>query len=273
MNKSDDKSLQLDKNQIARQFTRASRTYDAVTQLQQSMSQRLLNLLPNHPAGTLVDFGCGTGESLLQLARTTELSLIGIDIAEGMIDVARGKAANLHESMTKRLVFRVADFEASGLDNGSVNFVFSNAAIQWSELTPVLHEMRRVIRMGGQILISTFGPKTLQELSEACHAMSDPRPRIHKFADIQDIQYRVSEAGFTMTNLESEQKIICYPSINACFAAIKQMGATNALKSRSRSMMSRQKFLALQKQLEKQWPVPSQPQLTFEPIYISASRK
>jgi malonyl-CoA O-methyltransferase len=273
VNKPDDKSLQLDKRQIARQFSRAAETYDAVAQLQRAMSQRLLEALPTSPTGTLVDFGCGTGESLLQLARTTQLSLVGIDIAEGMIDVARRKAAELHNPLATRLEFRVADFEATGVDSNSVDFVFSNAAIQWSDLSTVLNEMRRVIRAEGCILVSTFGPKTLHELREACHALGDPWPRIHKFLTIQEVQQAVSNAGFFVSAVDSSLNVIHYPSVKSCFAAIKLLGATNALKSRSRSLMSRHKFLALQQQLQQQWPVRSQPQLTFEPIYIWARCK
>jgi malonyl-CoA O-methyltransferase len=260
--------MELEKKQIARQFSRAAATYDDVSQLQRSMSRRLLQRLPPDAMGTLVDFGCGTGESLIHLAQTTGLSVVGVDIAEGMIAIARKKAEALKHRLVTKPEFFVADFEQTDLKSASADFVFSNAAIQWSNLPAVLAEMQRVMRPAGQLLLSSFGPQTLLELKEAWRAIGDPWPRIHQFWGADELRHAISEAGFSVTRIESETVVIDYPTIKACFDGIKRLGATNAATHRTRGLMSRRKFEMLHAHLKKQWVNPNQPQLTFEPVYV-----
>jgi 2-polyprenyl-3-methyl-5-hydroxy-6-metoxy-1,4-benzoquinol methylase len=76
----------------------------------QSMKQRyLLTLEGCAPiAGrTVLDVGCGPGHYSLELARRGAGKVLGIDFADGMLDLARGSAA--HDQL-KSVTFERADF-------------------------------------------------------------------------------------------------------------------------------------------------------------------
>lgn len=69
----------------------------------------LLELLDAHPpAEPVLDAGCGSGDTAIDLARRG-LAVLGIDIVEAAIAQAREKAAALPEDIARRLEFRVAD--------------------------------------------------------------------------------------------------------------------------------------------------------------------
>ncbi len=55
--------------------------------------------------------------------------------------------------------------------DGSVDVLFSNLCLQWVEDLPaVFAGFRRVLKPGGLLLVSTFGPDTLHELRERLRA-------------------------------------------------------------------------------------------------------
>jgi malonyl-CoA O-methyltransferase len=264
-----DHSRDLDLAQIARQFSRAAKTYDRVAQLQQAMSDRLIAKLPPSAKGRLVDFGCGTGSSLLALADSRNLSLAGFDLSEGMVEVAtqKRKAKNADDSIG----LWVADISRSGLANASIDVVFSNAAIQWSDLRSVFAEMFRVLKPHGLLLISTFGPTTMLELQQAWKAVGDESPRIHRFSSAEEIREALHEAGFIEPTIESEVVELVYPSVRELLLGIKHLGATNASAHRNRGLLGRAKFEQLCQWLN-QRKVDGMFRLQFEPIYVTATR-
>lgn len=52
----------IDKQKVAKHFSRAAESYDAAAVVQRDMAQRLLSLLPeNFDALHILEIGCGTG--------------------------------------------------------------------------------------------------------------------------------------------------------------------------------------------------------------------
>lgn len=262
-------SADLDKVQIARQFSRAAQTYDQVAQLQQAMSDRMIAKIPLTATGRLVDFGCGTGSSLLALAKSRNLSLAGFDLAEGMIEVAdqKLKAKNCRDSIE----LWVADIHHSGLAQASIDIVFSNAAIQWSDLRSVFTEMIRVLKPNGLLLVSTFGPSTMLELQQAWREIGDAGARVHRFPSIEKICTALNEAGFIEPKVETEIVQLRYRSVREMFQSIKHLGATNAIANRNRGMLGREKFERLCHWLNDRI-VDGALSLQFEPICVTARR-
>ncbi len=158
--------MTLEKKQIARQFSRAATTYDDVASVQALMATRLIEKIPIDARGTLIDLGCGTGAALKSLASQTRLELIGIDVAAGMLAQTRLRL----ERVSKKVVLLERDLENTGLENECADIVFSNAAIQWCQSRLAFAEMNRILRPGGQLFVSTFGPQTLCEWRQAWQA-------------------------------------------------------------------------------------------------------
>ncbi|WP_254491521.1 methyltransferase domain-containing protein, partial [Salmonella enterica] len=74
------------------------------------------------------------------------------------------------------------DAAALPLADNSVDVIFSNLCLQWvDDLPAVFAGFRRVLKPGGLLVCSTFGPETLVELNEA-FAAADDRPHVSRFA-------------------------------------------------------------------------------------------
>jgi SAM-dependent methyltransferase len=102
---------------------------------------------------SLVDIGCGRGGAGLWVAAATGAELIGIDIAETALVAARARAAAIGSSAT----FRRGEFEATGLDDASVDAIMSVDALLFTpSKAAAFTEFRRVIRPGGRLVMTSW---------------------------------------------------------------------------------------------------------------------
>ncbi len=118
------------------------------------------------PAPAVLDLGCGTGINLLEVARVLGDCgpLHGIDLAPGMIDEARRKAADAGVPA----VFEVGDAQALSFEDASFDLVICNSVYHWFADRPrAVAEMSRVLRPGGQVLVSTIVHPGYDEWFEA----------------------------------------------------------------------------------------------------------
>jgi len=105
------------------------------------------------PGDVLVDVGCGRGGAGLWVSAATGAELIGIDIAETAIRAARERAT----AMGKAATFRRGEFEATGLDDASVDAVMSVDALLFTpNKAAALGELRRVLRTGGRLVLTSW---------------------------------------------------------------------------------------------------------------------
>jgi SAM-dependent methyltransferase len=97
---------------------------------------------------TVLDLGCGSGESMVPLAKRGA-RVIGIDISPELIRLARqrlsdyGLAATLQEGSAY----------ATGLADESVDIVFSMALLHHLDLPTARNEIQRVLRPGGSFIL------------------------------------------------------------------------------------------------------------------------
>jgi ubiquinone/menaquinone biosynthesis C-methylase UbiE len=99
--------------------------------------------------GEAVDLGCGAGQLVLEIARTTPgLHVTGIDLSEKLLADARSLA---HQSgMEDRVDFRLGNVEQLPFPDQSLDLVISTASLHhWSEPVKVLDEIGRVLKPGG----------------------------------------------------------------------------------------------------------------------------
>lgn len=72
----------------------ARRTDRSFAELTSHLHAAVMNAAPQR--GKAIDIGCGAGETALALARAKpELTVVGIDLSEGLLDVARSKVGSL----------------------------------------------------------------------------------------------------------------------------------------------------------------------------------
>jgi SAM-dependent methyltransferase len=97
----------------------------------------------------VIDFGCGEGSDALEIARRGARRVIGIDIRENMLDVARRKAVDA--GLEDRCEFTTSKCERADLITSIDAFEhFDNPA-------DILDTMYELLAPGGAVLIS-FGP-------------------------------------------------------------------------------------------------------------------
>jgi ubiquinone/menaquinone biosynthesis C-methylase UbiE len=100
----------------------------------------------HHPMSVL-DVGCGTGK-LLRRAHTywPEAQLIGVDPANGMIEMAK--------RLTPNATFSTGMAEALPLQDASVELALSTSSFHhWQDQAAGLREIARVLRPGGYFIL------------------------------------------------------------------------------------------------------------------------
>jgi len=262
--------FEIDKKQVRRAFSRAASGYDAAAVLQREVCSRMLEKLDYiklKPA-RLLDVGSGTGWGTRQLSeRYPAAEIIALDIAIGMLQVARGTAGWWRKLFAgRRERFLCADVEALPITSNSVEMVWSNLAMQWcNDLPATFSELNRVIKAEGLLMFSTFGPDTLQELRAAFHGV-DGYNHLNRFADMHDIGDMLVAAGFADPVMEMEKLTLTYADAKAVMQDLRNIGAHNATAGRAPGMMGRaawQRVTENYERLRRDGKLPA----TFEIIY------
>jgi malonyl-CoA O-methyltransferase len=224
----------LDLARVRRSFGRSARDYDATAVLQARVRAELLerlDLVRLEPTAVL-DLGAGTGHASRALKRRYGSGqVIAVDLAEGMLREARRQQALL------RRFHRVCgQADALPLREASVDLVFSNLMLQWcQDPATVFLECRRVLKPGGLLTFSTFGPDTLLELRRAW-AAADSHTHVNRFIDMHDLGDALVRAGFAEPVLDVERFTLTYAEVCDLMRDLKSIGAHNATAGRPRGL-------------------------------------
>jgi len=260
---------QFDRRHIRRAFSRAAASYNASAVLQHEVRQRLLESLDHlgrRIPQVVLDVGSGPAQACAVMKkRWPKAQVIALDWALPMLIEAKKQG-----SWLRPLARVCADARALPLADHSVDVLFSNLCLQWlDDLPAVLAGFRRVLKPGGLLLCSTFGPDTLQELRQA-FAQADNAPHVSHFASMPQLGDTLLHTGFRDPVLDRDLFTLTYPDLPALLRELKAIGATNAALQRRRSLTGRSRFAGAQDAYEKwrnpQGHLPS----TWEVIYAHA---
>jgi ubiquinone/menaquinone biosynthesis C-methylase UbiE len=119
---------------------------------------RLLELLQPSPGSKLFDIGTGTGAVALQASAWVgpEGQVIGSDVAMAMVSHAKQAAA---EQGITGIAFCQMDAEQLNFPDASFDAVTCAFSLfQFPDMSRALAEMWRVLRPGGRVAISNWGP-------------------------------------------------------------------------------------------------------------------
>lgn len=261
----------VDKKQVRQAFSRAAADYDRTAVLQREIGMRMferLDYIRSKPV-RILDAGAGTGHFSAQLMKKyPDAEVISLDFALPMLHIASGRR---HWWKRPRCV--CADIEQLPIATESVDMVFSNVAIQWcQQLNRVFSEFLRVLRPGGLLMFSTFGPDTLKELRQAWYqADGGARQRTSEFIDMHDIGDELVRSRFADPVLDVEHFTLTYERVSALVRDLKALGARNAANDRPRGMTGRQRWQAMQQAYE-QFRAEGRLPATYEVVYGHAWR-
>jgi len=227
----------IDVARVRRSFGRSAREYDAAAVLQARVRDELLERLDVvrlEPA-VVLDLGAGTGHASLALKRRYRSSqVVALDLAEGML-----REAGRRQTLLRRFRRVCAHAASLPLRDASVDLVFSNLMLQWcNEPDAVFRECRRVLKPGGLLTFTTFGPDTLVELRRAW-AAADGHTHVNRFIDMHDLGDALVRSGLAEPVMDVERFTLSYAEVRDLMRDLKAIGAHNANAGRPRGLTGR----------------------------------
>lgn len=254
----------ISKRKVRRAFDRAAESYDDAALLQKEVCSRLLERLDyiRLTPRMILDAGAGTGEAVVPLMkRYKKTRLIVLDLSEQML--AR---ALVHGSLLRRPEPVCADIEQLPFRANSFDLVFSNLTLQWcNDLPMTLQGLLRVLKPGGLLMFTTFGPDTLKEL-RACWHQLDNAVHVNQFTDMHDVGDALLQAGFVDPVMEAETITVQYRTIDQLMADLRAIGA-NATAQGGRSGLTTPSMLASLRQAYDAYRVDELLPASYEVVY------
>jgi malonyl-CoA O-methyltransferase len=260
----------LEKRRIRQSFDAAAGRYDEVAVLQREVGKRiierldLIRLVPER----ILDVGAGTGVCSQALSKHyPQARIISLDLAPRMLEHARRRGGWL-ERLRTRQTFVCGDAEQLPIADHSVDLVFSNLTLQWcSDLEQTFREFRRVLKPGGLLMFSTFGPDTLKELRTSWRIADTSRAvHVHDFIDMHDVGDALLRAELAEPVMDMESFTLTYPDVYQLMRELKTLGAHNAAHARHHSLTGKrrvQNMAAAYEDLRRDGNLPA----TYEVVY------
>lgn len=244
--------VSIDKHLARMAFERAARTYDEAAILQRQVNDHLLERFDyiNFAPKSILDVGCGTGYASFALhKRFKQAQIYSLDMAVPMLQVMRSQT-NLFTRLKNKLHLLNGDAEQLPLADNSVDLVYSSLTIQWvNDLDAVLSEFRRVLKPGGMILFSTFGPDTLKELRISWQLV-DNYTHVSPFIDMHDIGDAMLRARLAEPVMDVENFTMTYTDVFKLMRDLKAIGAHNVTSGRAKGLTGKQRMQQLEAQYE-----------------------
>ncbi len=238
MNSSMSDEFALDKRLLRRSFEQAAAGYDAAAVLQNEICRRMLARLQYiklDPA-TILDAGSGTGNAIAGLtARYPGARIVALDLALPMARHARARRPAWRRMFQWRgggLAAVCGDIELLPVATAAADLVWSNLALQWvNDPRHAFGELHRVLKPGGLLMFSSFGPDTLKELRAAFRG-ADERTHVHRFIDMHDVGDMLLAAGFADPVMDMEYLTLTYDAMRDLMRDLKALGAHNVTRGR-----------------------------------------
>ena len=106
-----------------------------------------------------------------------------------------------------------------------------------------------MLRVGGLLTFTTFGPDTLREL-RAAFAGVDRATHVSRFIDMHDLGDMLVNTGFAEPVVDMEKLTLTYADATALMRDLKAIGAHNATLGRPRGLTGRARWQRMLEALE-----------------------
>jgi malonyl-CoA O-methyltransferase len=258
------RSVELDKQRIRRAFAQAAASYDRSAVLQRAVGEEILSrlelikLMPRR----ILDVGCGTGTLSRALQkRYRRASVVALDLAFDMV-----RASHVRRGWFSHIRCVNGDAEAMPVASDSVDMIVSNLVLQWCDPEAVFREFARVLRPGGLLMFTTFGPDTLRELRAAWYE-ADPHTPLHEFADMHDLGDQLLQARLAEPVMDVERYTLTYDDPRQVLRDLKAIGARNATRQRRPGLTGKQRFTRFQRAYEAQRTADGRIPASYEVVF------
>ncbi len=258
--------MSLEHHLIQAAFDAAAKQYEQHAVLQKESLNRLIERLSDDTKvapENILDLGCGTGWAVPELLKMFPTSqIIAADFAPGMVDQVPA-----HPQVSAR----VTDAHAIDVHAQSCDLVFSNLMLQWCDESTVIQEIKRALRPGGLLHLTTMGEHTLHELKLAWQAI-DEQPHVNEFVPAAKIADLTLQLGFEDVIADSEFITMTYANVVDMMRDLKNIGAHNVDHNRPRGLTSPKIIKQLTKNFEQFRTDDGLYPATYELVYLRARK-
>jgi ubiquinone/menaquinone biosynthesis C-methylase UbiE len=185
------------------------------------------------PLGSRVlDVCCGSGASALAAAEMVgpKGSVLGIDLAANLLDLARTKAAKRGLTNTQFQVGDLLDMRLSEPQFDAVICVFGIFFIP--DMPAAVRALWHAVRPGGKLAVTTWGPRFLEPATTAFwNAVREVRPDLYKgfnpwdrISDPASLCSLLREGGIEHADVVAEANTHPIPSADAWWSAVLGSG-------------------------------------------------
>jgi ubiquinone/menaquinone biosynthesis C-methylase UbiE len=200
--------------------TRAAATYNAASDYYDDpansfwsrFGRRTIERLQLPEGTSVLDVCCGSGASAIPAAERVGPagSVLGVDLAERLLALARAKAV---ERSLHNTEFRVGDMLELGLPTAHFDVVVCVFGIFFvPDMTAAARALWSVVRPGGTLAITTWGPRFFEPGSSAFwKAIQQVRPDLYRgfnpwdrICDPDSLRALLEEAGITNAQIVAE---------------------------------------------------------------------
>lgn len=141
----------------------------------------------------VLDAGCGNGVTAIEIAKTHDVEVLGLDYAQEMVEAAR--AAAQAESLKGRVHFREGDISDLPGDLGSFDFIYTERLLinlpDWVTQQAAIARLAELLRAGARYVMcenSQTGLDAINELRRRV-GLSDITPPWHnRYLDDREVE-------------------------------------------------------------------------------------
>lgn len=230
----------LDRNRLRRAFDRAAPKFDSVAALHREIADRMIERLSiiRLNARVILDAGSATGYATKLLRKRFAHSfVIELDHSEVMLRQRANRRRTYVPWSGLQRSSVCADFQRMPLAPSSVDLVWSNLALHWAdEISAVFAEAHRVLRPGGLLMFSMFGPDTLKELKST---FRDGGFRVNRFVDMHDVGDVLVKSGYADPVMDMENLTLTYTNVAALLHDLKAQGSSSTQELAHKGLVAR----------------------------------
>ena len=174
--------------------------------------RRTIERLRLKPGSAVLDVGCGSGASAIPAGKVVgpHGHIVGVDLAERLL--AMGRAKGDAEKLSN-ITFRQADMECLDYSDESFDAVVCVFAIFFvPDMVKQVRELWRMVRPGGQLAITTWGPRMFEPGSAAWWAaVKQFRPDLYaafnpweRIITVEAVRQLLTESGIERAEVVAE---------------------------------------------------------------------
>lgn len=260
----------IDKDAVQKSFDKAAFAYDRHAGLQQKTACDLLALCGKFvttPQAAL-DVGTGTGYGVRLLCRRyPAIKMVGLDISPKML-----QRSILHGQHNATTHFVCGDAERLPFADGVFDLVYSSSSIQWcTDKERLFGQLHAVLRDGGWLFFSTFGPQTLFELRESWRTVDDASHTL-EFDGAASLKEMLGRSGFTVRFRKRVMEVIHHEGVQEALRSLKNIGAQHYASGRRDSLTPPGKLRAMSEAYRRRFGVQGLVPMTYETLLFAAHK-